>query len=41
MTNLEKLEEFINRNRYTLTIQMILDEIVKLKNSEHDNDDKT
>jgi len=41
MSELDILEAFINENRYTLTIQMILDKIGKLKNSEHDNDDKT
>lgn len=41
MSELDILEAFINEHRYTLTIQMILDKIDKLKNAEHDNDDKT
>jgi hypothetical protein len=41
MNELDILEAFINEHRYTLTIQMILDKIGKLKNSEDDNDDKT
>ena len=39
MSDLEILEAFINEHRYTLTMQMILDKIVKLKNLNNDSND--